>query len=189
MGVISLSSLDRQLFVPPLACLEGQGCGSLGSGGAAGGLSSSLPVGSSTVFGAHPHAFVFPDFHQGESSVGGNPFSCRERCVGASSSPFSGLLQPVVCGVEDLRVLEASDRPLCFEPLGQQDSIQDGDPCFGSFVGSPGRLDGLSRPQGGLLAGSHPSGQPQVLEVCGLRQGVSILRHWLRPLDRTTGFH
>ena len=154
-----------------------------------GGVSSSLPVSSSAVFGTHPHAFVFPSVHQGEGSGGGDPFSCREGCCEARSSSFSGLLQPVVRGVEDLWVLEAGDQYLCFEPLGQQDSSQDGDPCFGSSVGSPGRLDGLFRPQGGLLAGSHPSGQPQVPEVCGLRQGVSVLRPLLRPLDRTTGLH
>ena len=91
--------------------------------------------------------------------------------------------------MEDLQVLEAGDRSLRFELLGQQDSIQDGDLCFGSSVGSPGRLDGLSRPQGGLLAGSHPSGQPHVPEVCGLRQGVPVSRTLLRPLDRTTGLH
>ena len=44
VGVISLSSPDRRLFVPPLAGLEGQGRRSLGGGGAVGRVSSSLPV-------------------------------------------------------------------------------------------------------------------------------------------------
>ena len=70
-----------------------------------------------------------------------------------------------------------------------EDSIQDGDPCFGSLVGSPRRLDGLPRPQGGLLAGSHPFGQAQVPEVCGLQQGVPVSCALLWPLDRTTGVH
>ena len=51
VGAISLSNPVRRLFVPPLAGLEGQGCGSLGGGGSAGGMSHSLPVSSSSVLG------------------------------------------------------------------------------------------------------------------------------------------
>ena len=94
------------MFVPPLAGLEGQGRGSLGGGGAAGRVSSYLPVGSSAVFGAHPHAFIFPSFHQGEGSGGGDPFSYHERCGGTRSSSFSVLLQLVITCVEDLRVCQ-----------------------------------------------------------------------------------
>ena len=55
----------RQLPVPPLAGLEGQGCGALGSGGTAVRLPHSFPVRSSTVQGSHLHAFVPPLVHQG----------------------------------------------------------------------------------------------------------------------------
>ena len=110
-------------------------------GGAEGGIS--LPVCSSSVLGTHPHAFVFPDVHQGESSLGGDPFACSEGHSGARSSSFSRLLQLVICGVEDLWVVEACDRHLAFEPLHQQDSIQDGDECVGSSFSLPGGLDGL----------------------------------------------
>ena len=189
VGVISLSSPDQRLFVPPLAGLEEQGHRSLGGGGAAGRLSYSLHVGFPSVLGAHPHAFVFHDVHQGESSGGGDPFSCTEGCGGASSSAFSGILQPVICGVEDLRVVEARDRPLSFEPLHQQDPIQNGDACVGSCFSSTGRLDGLPQSGRGLLAGSGLSGQPQVLEVCGLKQSLSVSGSLLWPLDCTTGLH
>ena len=37
------------------------------------------------------------------------------------------------------------------------------------------RLDDLHRPEGSVLAGSYPSGQPQVLEVRGLRQALPVL--------------
>ena len=63
VGVIFLSSPDQQLFVPPLAGLEGQERRSLGGRGPAGRLSDFLPVCSSSVLGAHPHAFVFPNVH------------------------------------------------------------------------------------------------------------------------------
>ena len=130
-----------------------------------------------------------PQSITGKALGGGDPCSCRERCDGAGSSSFSGLLQPVIHGVEDLSVLAAGDKSFRVELLSQQDSFQDGDSCFGSSFSPPGRLDGLSRPQGGLLAGSHPSGQPQVPEVRGLRQGVPISRTLLRPLHRSTGLH
>ena len=169
VGAISLSNPDRWLFVPPLAGLEGQGRGSLGGGGAAGGVSFSLPV-----LRTHPHGFVFPFFHQGESSGGGPFFSCSEGCDGACSSSFSRLLQPNVHRLEDFRVVETSHRPLCPEPLRQQDPLQDGDHSISSPVHPSGRLDDLHRPEEGVLAGSYPSGQLQVLEVRGLRQALPV---------------
>ena len=48
VGAISMSDSSRQLFVPPLAGLEGQGCGSLGGGSSPAGVSYSLCQGSST---------------------------------------------------------------------------------------------------------------------------------------------
>ena len=95
-----MSNSYRQLFVPPLAGLEGQGRGSLGGGSSPAGVSSSLCQGSSTVSGTHPLAFLRPHVHQGGSSGGGHscphfPGSCR-----TCSSAFSRLLQPVClwCG-------------------------------------------------------------------------------------------
>ena len=55
----------RQLSVPPLVGLEGQGHGSVGGGGPPGGVSHTLPPASSSVCETHPHAFVCPYFHQG----------------------------------------------------------------------------------------------------------------------------
>ena len=48
MGAISFPDPLRRLSVPPLACLEGQGCGALGCRGAAAGLLSALPQHSSS---------------------------------------------------------------------------------------------------------------------------------------------
>ena len=55
----------RRLSVPPLAGLEGQGCGALGCRGAAGGLLSALPQHSSSFQCSHPNAFFQPHLHQG----------------------------------------------------------------------------------------------------------------------------
>ena len=55
----------RRLSVPPLAGLEGQGCGALGCRGAAGGLLSALPQHSSSFQCAPPIAFFQPHLHQG----------------------------------------------------------------------------------------------------------------------------
>ena len=58
-------ALFRRLSVPPLAGLEGQGCGALGCRGAAGGLLSALPQHSSSFQCSHPNAFFQPHLHQG----------------------------------------------------------------------------------------------------------------------------
>ena len=55
----------RRLSVPPLAGLEGQGCGALGCRGAAVGLLSALPQHSSSFQCSHPNAFFQPHLHQG----------------------------------------------------------------------------------------------------------------------------
>ena len=111
------------MSVPPLAGLEGQGRGSLGGGGSPVWVSCTFSAGSSTVQGTHPHGFIFPDFHQGDRFGGTDSLSCRERGGRTSSSSFSGLLQPDVRHLEDLRVVEARDRPhglqsLRFQYLG-----------------------------------------------------------------------
>ena len=54
----------QRLSVPPLAGLEGQRCGSLGSGGVAVRLPHSLPLRLSTIQGSHLDAIVPPFVHQ-----------------------------------------------------------------------------------------------------------------------------
>ena len=95
-----------RLPVPPLAGLEGQGCGALGSGGIAVRIPHSFPVRSSTVQGSHLHAFVPPLVHQGGGTEGSYSGPCGQVRSGTSSPAFSRLLQPAVCCLEDLRVLE-----------------------------------------------------------------------------------
>ena len=70
IGIVSLSSPDRRLFVPPLAGLEGQGRRSLGGEGSEGRVSSTVPFCSSPVLGTHPYAFVFPQSIKGMALEG-----------------------------------------------------------------------------------------------------------------------
>ena len=102
----------RRLPVPPLAGLEGQGCGALGNVGVAVRLPHSFSLRSSTVQGSNLHAFVPPLVHQGGGAEGSYSGPCGQVRSGTSSPAFSRLLQPDVYCLEDLRVLETRDRSL-----------------------------------------------------------------------------
>ena len=110
VGIVSLSYPNRRKSVPPLADLEGQGRGPLGGGGSPVWIPYTFSADSSTVQGTHLLGFLFPNFHQGDRSGGCNSISCRDRGGQPSSSPFSGLLQPDVHRLEDLWVVETSDK-------------------------------------------------------------------------------
>ena len=184
-----MSDSYRRLFVPPLAGLEGQGRGSLGGGSSPAGVSYSLCQGSSTVSGTHPHAFVRPHVHQGGSSGGG--YSCPhfQGSGRTCSSAFSGLLQPSVCGVEDLGVLAFRHRPLSPQPFSRFLSFQDGDHPVCSSLGSFGGLDGAHRFEGSLLADSGSSRLSQVSEACSVWPSILILGSLFRPRFGPSGLH
>ena len=112
MGAISFPDPFRRLSVPPLAGLEGQGCGALGCRGAEGGLLSALPQRSSSFQCSHPNAFLQPHLHHGGCSGGGHLRLNCQGCCGACSTPFSRLLQLSVRSVEDLGVMASGHRPL-----------------------------------------------------------------------------
>ena len=86
-----------------------------------------LPSASSSVCGAHPHAFVCPYFHQGGCTRGGHPCFDRQGCSGACSSSVSRLLQPPVCRLKDLRVVETGHRPVSSQPLRGRIALPHGD--------------------------------------------------------------
>ena len=65
---MSLSNRSRRLSVAPLAGVERQGRGSLGSGSLAVRISDSLPSGSRFIQGTHPFSGVQSQFHQGQIS-------------------------------------------------------------------------------------------------------------------------
>ena len=165
MGVISLSTSNRQMSVAPLAGMMRQGSGSLGDGGFALGLQNTFSCGPQAVQGIHPLPVLQSLFHQGQGLGTGSALSCQEGSCGACSSSFARVLQPVVCGDEGLRVMETGYRPFSTESEGAQDFLHDGDSPICSSVSSTRRLDGVSRLEGCLLAGSGSSGQPQVSQI------------------------
>ena len=179
----------RRLSVPPLAGLEGQRCGALGSGGVAVRLQHSFPLRTSTIQGSHLPAFVPPLVHQGGGAVGGHSGPCGQECGGACSSAFPQLLQLAFCCVEDLGVLETRHRSLDPQFVCGCVSLPHGDHPVCPALSSSGGLDGLHRPQGSLPTGPCPSGLSSLPAVCGSGQCLPVLCPLLRPFHCTSGLH
>ena len=186
---MSRSNRCRRLSVVPLAGVERQGRGALGSGSLAVGISHSLPSGFRFIQGTHPFSGVLSQFDQGQSSGGRGPVFAGQGSDRACSSSLSGLLQPVICSDESLRCVEAGHRSIYPESEDSADILQDGDSSICPSVGTPGRLDGVSGLEGCVLAGSDTSGVSQVPQVHGGRDGVPVQGSLLWPLHRTSGFH
>ena len=127
VGAIPFQDPIRRLSVPPLAGLEGQGCGAVGGGGAEVWLLSALPQHPSAVCSSNPDAFVQPQLHQGGCSGGGHLGLSCQGCCGSCSTPFSRLLQPSVRCMEDLGVVASGHRPLPSQSLCRCVSLSDGD--------------------------------------------------------------
>ena len=189
VGAITFSDPFQRLSVPPLAGLEGQGCGALGGGGPAVRLSPAPPQHPSTFRCSAPYAFLQPHFHQGCCSGGGHLSPRGQGCCGACSSPFSGLLQPSVRRVEDLGVLASSHRPLPSQSLCGRVSLSDGDHSVCAPVGTSVGLDGLHRSPGSVSAGADPSflSSPSTLRLP--RPGVPVQGSLLRPFHSSAGLH
>ena len=186
---MSQPGYSRRLSVAPLAGVGRQGRGSLGSGGLEVGISHSLPLDTHLIQGTHPLSGVQSRFHQGQGLGGGGLFSVGEESHRAGSTAISGVLQPVICGDEGLRVVEAGNRPLATEPEDSQDFLQDGDTPVRSAFGPSWGLDGVSRLEGCVLAGSDASGISQVSQVCGLWEGLPVQSSLLWPLHGSSGLH
>ena len=186
---MSQSDRCRRLSVAPLAGVERQGRGSLGSGSLAVGISNSLPSGSRFIQGTHPFSGVLSQFDQGQSSGGRGLGFTGQRSDRTCSSSLSGLLEPVVCSYESLRSVEAGHRPLSSESESAADILIDGDSPVRTSVSALWRLDGVSRLEGCVLAGSDASGISQVPQVHGGREGVPVQGSLLWTLHRSSGFH
>ena len=78
------------MSVPPLAGLEGHGCGALGGRGAAGRLLSAFPQHPSTFQCSAPNAFLQPHFHQGCCSGGGHLGPLAKGAVELAPLPSPG---------------------------------------------------------------------------------------------------
>ena len=164
---MSQSNRNRRLSVAPLAGVERQGRGTLGSGGLAVGIPDSLPLGSHLIQGSHPFAGVCPQFHQGQSSGGRGSGSAEQGCHRVGSASISRLLQPVIRGYESFGGVETGHRPFHSELEDSADILQDGDTSIRSSLGSSGGLDGVSGLEGCVLAGANAPGFTQVPQVHG----------------------
>ena len=146
-------------------------------------LPHSLPSQPSTVQGSHPYAILPPLVHQRGGAWGGHPgFNCQ-RCGGACSASLPRFLQPPVCGVEDLGVVETSHRSLDSQSLHGRVTLPDGD----LPVCPSGRLDGLHRSHGGLPPGSCTSGISPLPSLCGTWPSVPVHCSVFWPLHGSAG--
>ena len=189
VGAISFPDLFRRLSVPPLAGLEGQGCGAVGGRGAEGRLLSALPQHPFSFQCSHPNAFLQPQLHQGGCSGGGHLGLSCQGCCGACSTPFSRLLQPSVRCVEDFGVVASSHRPLPSQLLCGRVSLPDGDHSVCTPVGSSGGLDGLHRSERSV---SSSAGSPCFSSLSSLHlQGhcIPVQVSVLWPLHGSAGLH
>ena len=159
----------------------------MGSGGAAVWLPHSLPPQPPTIQGSHPNDVLPPPVHQRGGAWGGHPgFNCQ-GCGGAYSASLPQLLQPPVCGMEDLGVVETSHRSLDSQSLRGRVTLPDGDHPVCPPVCSSRRLDGLHRSQGGLPPGSCTSGISPLPSLCGTWPSVPVHCSVFWPLHGSAG--
>ena len=189
VGAISFPDPIRRLSVPPLAGLEGQGCGTLGCRAAEGGLLSALPQHSSSLQCSHSVAFLQPHLHQGGCSRGGHLGLNCQGCCGACSTPFSGLLQPSVRSVEDLGVVASSHRPLPSQSFCGRVTLSDGDHSVCTPVCAPGRVDGLHRSQGSVSSSASSSCFSSLSTLRLPWLGLPVQGSMLWPLHGSAGLH
>ena len=185
---MSLSSSSWRLPVLSLVSLGGQGCGTMGGGGAERGLHDSFSRCSSSLSHTHHPGFLLSPIHQGESSGGGDSGSSPQRCGGACV-PFSGVLQPYVCGDQGVGRVEAHHRSFHSQPLGGDLEVSYGDGPIGSSLGAERRLDGLHRSERRLPSDSNSSSESEVLEVHGWRESLAVQGSLLWSVHGTSGLH
>ena len=159
----------------------------MGGGGAAVWVSHPFPQLTSTVSGSCPYAFLQPLLHQGGCAQGGHPRLSCQGCCGASSTSFSGLLQPSVCRVEDLGVVASGHQPLPPQSLCGCVPLSDGDHPVCSPVGSSGRLDGLHRLERSVPTGFGTSGISSFPTLCVQGSRFPIQSSVLWPIHGSTG--
>ena len=189
VGAISFPDPFWRLSVPPLAGLEGQGCGALSCRDAEGGLLSALPQRSSSFQCSHPNAFLQPHLHHGGCSGGGHLRLNCQGCCGACSTPFSRLLQPSICSVEDLGVMASGHRPLPSHSLCGRVSLPDGDHSVCAPVGASGGLDGLHRSERSVPSSAGSSSFLSLSLLHVPRHCLSIPSAVLWPLHGSAGLH
>ena len=150
-------------------------------------LPHSLTPQPSPFQGPHPYAILPPHVHQRGGAWGGHSgFNCQ-GCSGACSTSLPQLLQPSVCGVEDLGVMETSHRSLDTQSLHGRVTFPDGDHPVYPPVCPSWRLDGLHRSPGGLPPGSCPSGISPLPSLCCTWPSVPVHCSVFWPLHGPAG--
>ena len=184
VGAVSFPDPFRRLSVPPLAGLEGQGCGDLGCRGAAAGLLSALPQHSSSSIVPIPMPSSSPISITGAAL---EEVTLGFIAMGASSTHFSGLLQPSVHSVEDLEVMVSGHRPLPSHSLCGRVSLPDGDHSVCAPVCTSGGLDGLHRSRGSVSSSAGSSYFSSLSSLHIPRHGLPVPSAVLWPLHGSAG--
>ena len=179
---------DRRLSVPPLVIMEGQGSGSLGSGGPERGISHPFLVQASSVRGPTPDRQLLPQFHQGESLGRRDSFSPGEGCSRASPS-LARVLQPSLCRDEGLGNLAPHHRPVDSQQVCDGDQVQDGNCPIGTVVHQTGRLDGVTGFEGRVPSSPGPSGEQTPFEVRYPGRCLSVQGFVLWTDNLSSGLH
>ena len=109
------------------------------------------------------------------------------KCGGTCSTSISGLLQPSVCGMEDLGVVASSHRPLHPQSLRGCVALSDGDHPVCSPFHPSGRLDSLHRSSGGAPSGSGSSGVSSLPPLCLQWSRLPIQSSVLWPIHGSAG--
>ena len=181
---MSLPSSSWWLPVLSLVSLGGQGCGTMGGGGAERGLRDSFSRCSPSLSHSHHPGFELSPVHQGRGDSGSSPQGCGGACV-----PFSGVLQLHVCDDQGVGRVEAHYRSLHSQPLGGDLEVSYRDGPISSSLGAERRLDGLHRSERRLPSGSDSSSESKVFEVHGRRESLAVQGSLLRSVHGTSGLH
>ena len=160
----------------------------MGGGGAEGWVSHPFSQLPSAVPGSCSYAFLQPLLHQRGCARGGHPRLNCQGCGGACSTSISGLLQPSVCRMENLRVVASGHRLLPPQSLCGCVTLSDGDHPVCSPVGSSGRLDGLHRSSGGVRPGSGTSRISSLSPLCFQGSRLPVQSSVLWSIHGSTGF-
>ena len=188
VGAVSLTHQSRQLSVPPLIHLEGQGCGSFGGGGVAEPIFNLFHITSIPLLVSNSLRQLLPLFHQRDSSAGGNLGFDQERSSKARSC-LSWVLQLHFCGDEAFELVEAHYRPLIPGQVRSSLPVQEGNLSVRSWCHSERRLDVLHQLEGCLPSGSCPSGEQEIPLLCSVQQGFSVHGPMIWPLHGPSGLY
>ena len=136
VGAMSLASQGRRLSVSPLGHLEGQGGRAMG-GGVEDGISPPVFITPSTISGSDFSSQLFPVLHQRENSSLGS-FGSQDQGSDRVGSLLSWVLQPPVCHLEGVGLIETHDRSVSSRQVCPADPFQDGVQPIASLCRSEG---------------------------------------------------